>query len=123
MAEKPKITFKVWYKPNPHYDGHHDVCQAEGLHGSFDTIAKARTGAAACKKWFNDERFFVEKPEVNGKVETELKTVVHDNVVVWIEEYRDGFPVEGEISCEGGKEEEAPRKKRKEPRPAELTLS
>ena len=60
MSIKAKLTFRVWYKPHPRYEGPYQSCLEPGLHGTFETIVKAKTAAENCKRWFNEEKILKE---------------------------------------------------------------
>lgn len=96
----PIITYKVWYKLNPEYEGTFQVDKIGpgGLHATIGPqhggLPKAHSEAGRVKAWFNEEKIAVEKSHPNGKKEVSVKTVFHDNVIVWIEKYKDGYPDE-----------------------------
>ena len=99
----PLVTYQVWYKPNPEYDGTFQLDKM-GKGGKHATVTPEMGGyngaiqaAARCKAWFNEERTAVETSTDNGKVIVNVKTAVHNNVIVWIEKYVDGTYVEEEF--------------------------
>ena len=100
---EPKIEFKVYYRPNPEYEGEYNVPSKSGLHGTFDNIRAARAAVEKCRAWFGEEKIVTLGREINGKREEIVRTVKHDNVIVWIEKYKDGFQ-DGEIQCEESSE-------------------
>ena len=106
----PKVTYKVWYQPKAEYDGPYQSCEAPGLHGTFPTLLAARGGYEACKRWFNEEKIVVEKSTPKGKLESSVRTIVHDNVDVWLEKYVDGFPTEEKVDPNGEKTEPVKKK-------------
>ena len=95
-----KITFCVKYKLNPDYDGDYQFDkltnldnpgeEVVGVHGNFRNLRLAQEAKIKCKDWFNQEKHAVEKVTREGKVQTEVRTTLHDNVVVWLERYVDG---------------------------------
>ena len=88
-----KYEFKVRYKANPHYAGHWHSGLKPGLHGTFDTMAEAVTAQAKCRKWFNEENVILAQADDKGVIADDVKTTIHDNVVVWIESYENGVLV------------------------------
>ena len=89
-----EVVYKFWvrYKQNPHYTGTFHQGLKPGIHGKFDTMIEAEEGAKKCRKWFNEERVAVMKPDPSqgGKTVEQVVPTMHDNVMTWIEEYRDG---------------------------------
>lgn len=112
------ISYKVWYKLNPEYDGTFQVSSMgtePALHAhvlpSMGGLPRAKQEAQRCKAWFNEEKILLEKQNpATGKVEQTVKTVMHDNVVVWVEKYIDSYPADEEVPWE----EERSGKKKKE---------
>lgn len=103
---EPVVTYKVWYKLNPEYDGTFQIDKigAEaGLHAtvtpSMGGLPNAKERAVRCKAWFNNEQRAVETSNAKGAKKTHVETKFHNNVIVWIEKYKDGYPVEEEIAC------------------------
>ncbi len=95
-----RYEFKVWYKQNPHYSGSFNNNIGSGLHGVFDSISKANEEAAKCKVWFTEER--VNDNMKDGQVQKEgapgnITTTVHDNVIVWVEEWVNGVKKESKV--------------------------
>lgn len=84
------MTWKVCYKAKPEYQGSFNIPEAPGIHGEFPTLNLAKEGAEACKRWFNQERR-EKKVQRDSKVYSEEEIRYHDNVIVWIEQYKDGF--------------------------------
>lgn len=107
MAKKidQVVTYKVWYKLNPEYEGTFQVDKigGGGLHAtvtpSMGGMSRAMEEAARVKTWFNEEKVAVEKSTARGKKEVEVKTTFHNNVIVWVEKYLDGYSTEEELSC------------------------
>ena len=92
MAKPKEIEyeFRVCYKPAPHYTGNWYGDMKPGVHAKKTTMKEALAQMEKCKKFFNEEKVLQELPDERGKVQRTIKTTLHDNVVVWIEEYRDG---------------------------------
>ncbi len=130
---KPKeieYEFRVCYKMNPHYTGNWHGDMRPGVHGKFDTLKEAQVGMEKCKKFFNEEKVLQELPDERGKVQRTVKTTVHDNVIVWIEEYRNGkyydpdelvydMPVEAPAAVKPKKKPKAKKAKAEERVPEE----
>ena len=111
---EPTVEYKVWYKLNPAYKGSFQVekmgkpfinSRGEqeypiGLHGTFGPSAggfeRAQQEVAKCKAWFNEEKKAIEREGPGGKAVVEVRTTIHDNVIVWIEKYIDGFRTTGQ---------------------------
>jgi hypothetical protein len=95
-----KIEFSVKYKLNPDYDGDYQYDkltdannpdeEVVGLYGKFRNLPLAMQMKQKCKDWFNKEMHAVERVNREGKVHSEVRTTLHDNVVVWLERYVDG---------------------------------
>lgn len=116
MQEEPKVEWHVCYKANPEYKGSFNVPKKPGCHGKFGEdkggMEGAKAGAEACKKWFNEESHLTMQVVGGQKVE-QIKTTVHDNVIVWIEKYIDGVLAGEETKCES--ESLKGKKKKEEP--------
>lgn len=108
---EPKLTWKVCYKAKPEYNGVFNIPEAPGIHGEFPTLKLAKEGVESCKRWFNLERR-EKKIQRDSKVHVEEEVRFHDNVIVWIEQYKDGF-YEGNVECE----------EKPEPKPSSSTES
>jgi len=107
------VEYKVWYKLNPEYKGTFQVDKIgpkTGLHGTFGASAggfdRAQQEIQKCKAWFNEEKKAIEREGPGGKAVVEVRTTIHDNVIVWMETYIDGFPTN-----EVGKQWEEPKQK------------
>ena len=87
LPVEPKLEFHVLYKPKPNYVGSHHADLRPGTHAVCLSRADALMQAGKCKKYFNEENILIpnEDPAKNR-----INTVVHDNVIVWIDEYVDG---------------------------------
>lgn len=87
-ATEVKVQFKVFYKPSPHFEGTYNRIKVAGLHGTFDTLADAKEAVEKCRAWFQTEKVCLNPQAPRDK--QEFKTTIHDNVVVWYEEFHDG---------------------------------
>lgn len=111
------VTYRVWYEPNPDYDGTFQVDKIGrgGLHATVTDamggLERAKREAALCKRWFNEEKILIEKAGPDGKIQHEVKTIMHDNVIVTLQKLVDGFTTEDVVSWE---EEKVAKKKAKE---------
>ena len=112
---EPRVEYKVLYKLNPAYKGNFQrgnlvVPGIQGVFGEEDGgLAAAQTSAEQCKQYFNTDSKAIEKQGPTGKKIVEIKTKIHDNVIVWIEKYIDGFPTQEKIeSCHEKSEPESP---------------
>lgn len=108
MAEKPKqvvYEFRVCYTGNPEYTGDWHPNLVEGIHGKFKNLKIAQEHVERCKKYFTHETIMTRKPDKNdgGKIKDIVKTIVHDNVKVWIETYKDGILQDDEPEQEAEK--------------------
>ena len=93
MPKPKEIQYEFWvcYKMAPHYTGNFRVNELvkPGIHGKFDTLKEAQAAEQKCKEFFTQEKVLQRLPDEKGKVKESIKTTVHDNVVTWIDEYRD----------------------------------
>lgn len=112
MTREPKVEYKVYYRANPEYDGDFNVPRKPGLHATLPLLHEAEDAEAKCRKWFTEEKVLCPKPQRDGSIVDEIKTVIHDNVIVWIEKHVDGFPVKEE---EGSCDEQVKKSRKKEP--------
>lgn len=85
--------YKVRYKPNPAYKGDYKGPSVPGLQGSFGLIQDAEAAVKSCKRYFNTERILDDVPHPDGSVTQEKQTIIHDNVIVWIDTVEDGVTV------------------------------
>lgn len=111
----PIVSYKVWYRPNPEYNGtfQMDKIGNGGLHAHVgpamavpggSTLDRAIQESKVAKSFFNEEKVAVESSDSQGRKKTVIKTNYHDNVIVWVETFKDGFPIkDGEIACVEGK--------------------
>ena len=94
---EPIVSFKVCYRLNPNYEGQFQIDKIGkgGVHGEFGPshggLHRAKMEAENCKKWFNEEKHAFERMGASGKPVVEVRTTIHDNVIVWIEKYKDGY--------------------------------
>lgn len=104
VVAEPVMTYKVFYRPNPAYKGSYlrDKIGKGGIHGTFGPenggLEQAEVAVEKCKAWFNEERIRIERQREKrkgekGGMDVEIKVIPHDNVIVWIETYKDGFKV------------------------------
>ena len=95
----PIITHKVLYRPNPAYKGTYlvDKMGKGGIHGTFGPenggLDGANEAAEKCRDWFTQEKI-ADEHMVNKQVKVAVKIVKHDNVIVWVETYKDGIRVD-----------------------------
>ena len=100
LPKEPEVRFQVCYKADPHYAGTFNAKLAPGVHGTFTTLAEAKEQAGVCRDWFSQEKRLVDKPGPDGVIVPEVVTTQHNNVIIWIDEYKDGVLVEPVVEKE-----------------------
>jgi len=110
LPREPKYEFFVYYKKHPFYRGAFNADIKAGIHGCFDNIGDAERQAENCERWFKVQK---EAVQIEGKSRPDIKETIHDNVVVWIEAYKDGAKIELPAECKWAAEEETDKEKPK----------